>query len=158
MSKERQLFCPQRQKCSFSCWLDTTVAVINLARRCCYFYWTFGKILKEDTVMVFGNNSQVTAKEMDFPSGWQFIFAARGAWIYACSKSGFCQGWLSRDCEQSNRELQGEERFCSVVLCLSVFYRHKSRVMSLSLGYSWLFQELRQKFSDLFMSVRRYSV
>lgn len=42
--------------------------------------------------MVFGNNSQVTAKEMDFPSGWQFIFAARGAWIYACSKSGFCQG------------------------------------------------------------------
>lgn len=32
--------------------------------------------------MVFGNNLQVTAKEMDFPSGWQFIFAARGAWIY----------------------------------------------------------------------------
>lgn len=31
--------------------------------------------------MVFGNNSQVTAKEMDFPSGWQFIFAAHGAWL-----------------------------------------------------------------------------
>lgn len=26
--------------------------------------------------MVFGNNSQVTEKEMDFPSGEQFIFAA----------------------------------------------------------------------------------
>lgn len=91
------------------------VAVINLARRCGYFYWTFGKILKEDTVMVFGNNSQVTAKEMDFPSGWQFIFAAQGVWKYAGSKSGFCQGWLNWDCEQSNHELHAEER---LLLCV----------------------------------------
>lgn len=60
MSKEKQLFCPQRQKVSV--YLLAGVAVINLARRRCYFYWTFGKILKEDTVMVFGNNSRVTAR------------------------------------------------------------------------------------------------
>lgn len=79
-------------KVFLSPWLGTIVAVINPARRSGNFYWTFGKILKEDTVMVFGNNSQVTAKEMDFPSGWQFIFAAQGAWKYACSKSSFCHG------------------------------------------------------------------
>lgn len=126
MSKEKELFCPQRQKSSFSNWLGTTVAIINLARRCCYFHWTFGKILKEGIVMVFGNNSQVTGKEMDFPSGWQFVFAAHGVWIYACSKSGCCQEWLSWDCEpmSSKKRRDSTALFClciantTAVLCL----------------------------------------
>lgn len=80
--QKRQLFCPQRQKSSFSSWLDTTVAVINLARRWSYFYWTLGKLLKEDSVMVFGNNSRVTATEMDFPSGCQLIFSACGSCMH----------------------------------------------------------------------------
>lgn len=70
--------------------------------------------------MELGNNFQVTAKEIDFPSGWQFIFAAHGARIHACTKSGFCQGWLSRDCEQSNHELKGQERLYRVVLWVCV--------------------------------------
>lgn len=31
--------------------------------------------------MVFGNDRQVTAKGMDFPSGWLLIFPTRGAQI-----------------------------------------------------------------------------
>lgn len=49
--------------------------------------------IKEDVAMLFGNDSWMTGKEMDSPSGWQF--AARGAWMCACSKSGCCQEWLS---------------------------------------------------------------
>lgn len=97
--------------------------------------------------MVFGNNLQVTAKEMDFPSGWQFIFVARGAWIHThAPNQAFCQGWLSWDCEQSNHELKkrGDILLCSLV-CVSEFCQHKSGVMSLSLGYSCVFQDSRQK-------------
>lgn len=91
--------------------LARSLAIINLARRR-YFYWSSGKILKEDTVMLFGNNSWMTGKEMDFPSGWQF--AAHGARACARSKSGCCQEWLSRECEPtgSKRRKDSALLFC----------------------------------------------
>lgn len=96
--------------------LSCSLAIINLARRRCYFYWSSGKILKEDTVMLFGNNSWMTRKEMDFPSGWQF--AAHGTWMCARSKSGCCQEWLSWECEptSSKRRKDSTRLFC---LCAS---------------------------------------
>lgn len=115
--KKNKFSAPSRKKFFlFPTELACSLAIINLARRCCYFYWSSGKILKEDIVMLFGNNSWMTGKEMDFPSGWQF--AAHGAWMCARSKSGSCQEWLSWECEptSSKRRKDSTLLFC---LCAS---------------------------------------
>lgn len=73
--------------------------------------------------MLFGNDSWMTGKEMDSPSGWQF--AARAAWTCACSKSGCCQEWLSPEFEpnSSRKREDSAPLFCAdttlTTLCLA---------------------------------------
>lgn len=114
MSKEKQLFCPQRQKVSV--YLLAGVAVINLARRRCYFYWTFGKILKEDTVMVFGNNSRVTARRwISLQVGSLSLLPVESGYTHALN-----QGFVKDDWAKivNNLTVSSKERSCFVCLCI----------------------------------------
>lgn len=124
--KKKKVFCPPAAKVFFFrlSW-HHGFAIINLARRryFCLYPRHKKKKLKEDIAMLFGNDSWMTGKEMDSPSGWQF--AARGAWMCACSKSGCCQEWLSPEFEpnSSRRREDSAPLFCAdttlTALCLS---------------------------------------
>lgn len=127
--KKKKVFCPPAAKVFFFrlSW-HHGFAIINLARRRYFCRYPRHKKkkkkkLKEDIAMLFGNDSWMTGKEMDSPSGWQF--AARGAWMCACSKSGCCQEWLSPEFEpnSSRRREDSAPLFCAdttlTALCLS---------------------------------------
>lgn len=65
--KEKNLLPSAAKNLPFSSWLESDVGVINVGGRCCYFYWTFGTILQEDTIMVFGNNLLNDSEGDGFP-------------------------------------------------------------------------------------------
>lgn len=114
MSKEKQLFCPQRQKVSV--YLLAGVAVINLARRRCYFYWTFGKILKEDSVMVFGNNSRVTARRwISLQVGSLSLLPVESGYTHALNQTFVKDDWAEI---VNDLTVSSKERSCFVCLCI----------------------------------------
>lgn len=142
--KKKKVFCPPAAKVFFFrlSWRHG-FAIINLARRR-YFCRSprhrgkKKKKLKEDIAMLFGNDSWMTGKEMDSPSGWQF--AARGAWMCACSKSGCCQEWLSPEFEPNSSRRREDSAPAAVLR------RHNSHsALPFSLASGGRFQDLPQK-------------